>query len=116
MTLEALRKQIANLRQPDHCFIKWWGDDESLVDYEILDRFLGNHDSSSDLKGFELFDMEGIWKVLTELDPDPLSREHENGVEVICWGWKDRQGKEHVTNFPFTPEGVMELMESEFFD
>jgi hypothetical protein len=116
MTNEAVRDKIANLRQPGHCFIKWWGEDESLVDYEILDSFLKRFNSVDGVNGIELFDMEGMWKVLTELDPDPLSREQENGVEVIRWGWKDRQDKEHVTTFPFTPEGIMELMESEFFD
>ena len=116
MTNESLRDEVTRLRQPGHCFIKWWGEDESLVDYDILDSFLKKIDSLDGVEGVELIDMEGIWKVLTELDPDPISREQEGGMEVICWGWKDRQGKEHVTTFPFTPEGVMELMESEFFD
>ena len=116
MTNETLREQIANLRQPGHCFIKWWGADESLVDYETIDSFLNKIGSIDEVTGIELIDMEGMWRILTELDPDPLSRSAEGGSEVIRWAWKDRGGKEHLTTFPFTPEGVMELMESEFFD
>lgn len=112
----SLREKIDAVRQPGHCFIKWWGEDKALVDYEILDRFLDTLAVSEQVEGFELLDMEQVWKVLTELDPDPLFRVQEQDVEVIHWSWKDRQGKEHLTTFPFTPEGVMELMESEFFD
>ena len=69
-----------------------------------------------EVAGFELLDLEEMWRILCELDPDPLSRVNDGGREVIRWVWKDRGGKEHLTTFPFTPEGVMELMESEFFD
>jgi len=116
MNTAELKNKIGKSRQPGHCFIKWWGNDKSLVDYEILDNFLLKIDLIDEIQGFELFDLEGIWKILTELDPDPISRGLENGFEVIHWTWTDRQGKEHVTSFPFTPEGVLELMESEFFD
>ncbi|GAM08706.1 hypothetical protein OR1_00979 [Geobacter sp. OR-1] len=111
-----LKESITRNRKPGHCIVKWWGEDEALVDYELLDRFLANIDSLDGLKGVELIDMEGIWKVLKELDPDPLSREQSGEGEIIRWTWKDQSGKEHVTSFPFTPEGVMDLMESEFFD
>jgi hypothetical protein len=57
-----------------------------------------------------------MWRVIAELDPDPLSRVREGEREIIRWVWQDRQGKEQVTTFPFTPEGLMELMESEFLD
>jgi hypothetical protein len=110
------RERVEACRQPGHCFIKWWGEDEALVDYEILDSFLRKIETIDGAAGFELFDMEGIWQVLTELDPDPLTREPAAAGEIIRWVWKDQSGKEHVTTFPFTPEGVMELMESEFFD
>ena len=111
-----LKGKIVKARQPGHCFIKWWGNDEALVDFGLIDHFLEQCKTMDEIKGFELIDMEGMWRVLTELDPDPLSREEEGGREVIRWTWPDRQGKERVTTFPFTPEGVMELMENEFFD
>jgi len=116
MNYAELQEKIGKERQPGDCFIKWWGDDEALVDYELLDRFLEKEASIGEVAGFELFDMDGMWGVITELDPDPLSRVREGDREIIRWAWYDRQGKEYVTTFPFTPEGVMELMESEFLD
>jgi hypothetical protein len=111
-----LKEAIIKARQPGHCFIKWWGNDKALVDYELLERFLKICDSIPEVAGFELYDLNGIWQVLVELDPDPLSREQVGDREMIQWRWSDRQGKQHLTTFPYTPEGVMELMESEFFD
>ena len=111
-----LKDKIATIRQAGHCIIKWWGNDKALVDYELLDRFMERCDSIPEVAGFELYDLNGVWQVLTELDPDPLSREKVEDREVIQWRWKDKNGKEHLTTFPYTPEGVMELMESEFFD
>lgn len=111
-----LQKRISETRRQGHCFIKWWGDDTTLFDYELLDRFMARGETAGEVAGFELFDLEGMWNVLRELDPDPLQRVAEAGQEMIRWNWKDTAGKEHTTRFPFTPEGVMELMESEFFD
>lgn len=116
MTVEMLRTEIAGLRQPAHCFIKWWGDDAALVDYDLLDRFLARDMAAGEVAGFALLNLEEMWSVLLELDPDPLQRKMEAGREIIRWNWKDTAGKEHETRFPFTPEGIMELMESEFFD
>ncbi len=116
MNYGELREKIGKDRQSGDCFIKWWGDDEALVDYELLDRFLAKGASIGEVAGFELFDLEGIWRVIAELDPDPLSRVLEGEREIIRWAWQDRQGTEQVTVFPFTPEGLMELMESEFLD
>jgi hypothetical protein len=116
MSNSGVLERIKRSRLPAHCFIKWWGEDEALVDYELLDRFLAKEGKAAEAVGFELLSQEEMWRVLVDLDPDPLSRQQEGGREVIRWLWQDRQGKEHVTVFPFTPEGLMDLMESEFFD
>ncbi len=111
-----LREKISKERQPGDCFIKWWGDDEALVDYELLDRFLAKGPSAAEVAAFELLGLDRMWSVITELDPDPLSRVRVGDQEFIRWSWKDRQGKEQITSFPFTPEGLIDLMESELFD
>ena len=116
MNQAELKERIATARQPGHCIIKWWESDRALVDYDLIDRFMERSDSIDKVAGFELYDLTGIWQVLVELDPDPLNRETVGNREVIQWRWQDRSGKEHLTTFPYTPEGVMELMESEFFD
>lgn len=116
MNQAELKERIATSRRPGHCIIKWWESDRSLVDYDLIDRFLEQSCSTNKVAGFELYDLAGIWQVLVELDPDPLSREKVEGREVIQWRWLDRNGKEHLATFPYTAEGVMELMESEFFD
>jgi hypothetical protein len=116
MNRAEMQERIERTRKPGDCFIKWWGDDAALVDYDLLERFLTMGEAVGQVAGLELLDLEEMWSVLCDLDPDPLSRVNDGGREVIRWVWKDRGGKEHLTTFPFTPEGVMELMESEFFD
>ena len=116
MSYADVRRMIERERQPSHCFIKWWGDDEALVDYELLDRFLAKERGADDVVGFELLSLDEMWQVFIDLNPDQLSRERTGGREEIRWVWKDRQGREQVSTFPFTPNGLMELMESEFFD
>ena len=66
--------------------------------------------------GFQLLSLEEMWRLLVDLDPNPLSREREGERDVIRWQWEDPQGKEQATIFPFTPEGLMELMDRVFVD
>ena len=116
MTPAEVREQIDSKRNPSDCFIKWWGDDEALIDYELLDRFLAKADKVGDVSGFKLLGLEEMWQVFIDLNPDRLTRDRKGADEVIRWIWKDRLGQEQATIFPFTPEGLMELMENEFFD
>jgi len=111
-----MKETIGTRRQPAHRFIKWWGEDAALIDYELIDGFLAKGDKVGDVIGFELLTLEEMWQVFISLNPDRLSREREGDGEVIRWTWQNRQGREQVSTFPFTPEGLMELMESDFID
>jgi len=111
-----MKEIIGARRQPADCFIKWWGEDAALVDYELIDGFLAKGDKVGEVVGFELLTLEAMWQVFIGLNPDRLSREREGDGEVIRWVWQDRQGRERVSTFPYTAEGLMELMESDFID
>jgi hypothetical protein len=116
MSHEELRRSIDSQRQPSDCFIKWWGRDPALFDYELLGRFLEKGEAVGEVAGFSLLSLDAMWQAFVELNPDLLSRELQGGEELIMWAWQDRGGKEHLATFPYTPEGLMELMESDFFD
>jgi hypothetical protein len=59
--------------------------------------------------------MEQMWQTLIELDPDKLTRVKREGREVVEWGWKDSNGIEKKSVYPFTPGGLMTLIDDDFF-
>ncbi len=107
---EVKRQQTENL-----CFIKWWSKEKDFVDFELTDTFVGQAHGDEVIDGFELLDMERMWQVFTGLNPDNLSREKRNGDEVIRWVWFDKDGTERVNYYPFTPEGLKKLIDTDFF-
>ena len=108
-------QQVRASRTGGQNFVKWWRKDNDFVDFELIDEFLGHVKADEEIDGFELFDMERMWELLHTLNPDTLSRERRNGEEVIAWRWVDRDGNNRTTTYPFTPEAIMTLIDTEFF-
>jgi hypothetical protein len=115
MTRDEIISQISKHRSTKHCCIKAWGEDPKLVDYETIDRFIDRLAENPGYAGFVLLDLEQFWEVLTDLDPDKLSRVKEGNSEFIEWLWTDATGREKTNRYPFTAEGIMSIMNEEFF-
>lgn len=108
-------EQIKAQRSPKHCCIKFWGKDLKLVDFELIDQFVASVKPDDIYAGFTLLDLEQMWQVLTNLDPDNLTRVITPRGEVIEWLWTDKNGKETKTTYPFSAGGIMTIMNDEFF-
>ncbi len=115
MTRNEAIRQIATQRRPIHFFIKAWETGHSFVDIDLIERFITKPSQEREVEGFELLDMEQMWQTVIDLDPDNLTRVRKGEGEVIEWLWKGGDGIEKKTVYPFTPEGLMTIMDDEFF-
>jgi hypothetical protein len=115
MTGNEVVVQVQGQRSAGHCCIKSWGKDHKLIDFELIDRFIARTKADDAFDGFELLDLEQMWRVLTELDPDSLMRVQTEGGEMIEWVWHDRNGREVRNRYPFSAEGIMTIMNDELF-
>ena len=115
MTRSEVIDQIVAQRRGEHCFIKFWEAGHTFVDFDLIERFISKRGQDSAIEGFELLDMEQMWQTLIELDPDKLIRVKSGEGEIIEWDWKESDGTEKRSVYPFTPEGIMTIIDDEFF-
>lgn len=115
MTRSDVIDHAAAQRKETHSFIKTWSTGYTFVDFDLIDRFILKPGQDGAIEGFELLDLEQMWLILLDLDPDKLLRVKKGETEVIEWEWKDSSGTEKKTFFPFSPEGIMTIMDNEFF-
>ncbi|NVO00324.1 MAG: hypothetical protein HXX17_13465 [Geobacteraceae bacterium] len=115
MTKSEIIGRIESERKQGECFIKFYKTGHTLVDIDLIDAFIAKRDQSGEIDEFELLDMEQTWLALIELDPDRLIRSGKSANEVIEWIWSDSGGNEKKTIFPFTPDGIMQIINDEFF-
>jgi hypothetical protein len=115
LTWSEVIDQIARRRSDEQFFIKSWETGHTFVDFDLIDRFISRQRHDRPLEGFELLDMEQMWQALIELDPDKLQRVKRGDGEVVEWLWQDTSGVEKKTVYPFTPAGIMTIIDDEFF-
>jgi hypothetical protein len=116
MTRSEIIDQINGQRRTEQCFIKSWETGHTFVDFDLIERFIdkrGGMDGA--IEGFELLDMDQMWQSLIELDPDMLMRNKSGEREIIEWVWRDSDGTDKKTVYPFTPDGIMTIIDDEFF-
>ena len=111
---EAISKIAADRREND-CFIKLYKTGHNLVDFDLIDEFISKRDQSGEIDEFELLDMEQMWQTLIDLDPDKLTRSGSGANEVIEWYWTNSDGVEKKAVYPFTPAGIMNIVNDDFF-
>ena len=115
MTGSDIVQQIQAQRRAEHCIVKWWQQENDTVDFELIDRFIQQVKPTDRIDGFQLLDLEKMWEILIDFYPDNLKREMKGDGEVIEWVWSDKDGTPKMTVYPFTPQGVMTIINDEFF-
>lgn len=115
MTRSEVISKIATDRKETHCFIKLFKTGHTLVDFDLIDEFISKRDQSGEIDEFELLDIEQMWQTLIDLDPDKLTRSGSGADEVIEWYWTNSEGVEKKTSYPFTPDGIMNIVNDDFF-
>jgi hypothetical protein len=99
----------------NHYFIKLFKTGHKLVDFDLIDEFISKRGQSGEIDEFELLDMEQMWQTLIDLDPDTLTRSGSGENETIEWHWTNSQGGEKKAIYPFTPDGIMNIVNDDFF-
>ena len=115
LTRSEVIEQISAQRRREECFIKCWETGHTFVDIDLIERFIDKPVQKGAIEGFELLNLEQMWQTLIDLDPDKLMRVKSGDSEIIEWVWKDGNGNEKKNVYPFTPEGVMTIIDDEFF-
>lgn len=115
MTRSEVISKIASERKNNQFFIKLFKTGHKLVDFDLIDGFISKRDQIGEIDEFELLDMEQMWQTLIDLDPDKLTRSGSGEDEVIEWYWTNSVGVEKKTIYPFTPDGIMSIVNDDFF-
>lgn len=115
MTRSEAISKITTDRKKNQYFIKLFKTGHKLVDFDLIESFISKRDQSGEIDEFELLDMEQMWQTLIDLDPDKLTRSGSGDNEVIEWYWTNSEGVEKKTTYPFTPEGIMKIVNDDFF-
>jgi len=115
MTRNEVIEQITTQRRNEHCFIKTWGVGNRFVDFDLIDRYVLKSGIDDSIAGFALLDIEQMWQILIDLDPDKLLRVKDGEKEVIEWEWRNSAGTEKKTVYPFSPIGIMTIIDDELF-
>lgn len=105
MDKETLLKEIAQRREPAHCFIRWERPD-GVYECELLDYFVRVRAMQEKVVTFDLLDIEDMWQELLGLGLSGFSRAVRKGVEVIDWVQTDAHGEQQVRSCCFRAEGL----------
>ena len=105
MDKDTLLKEIAERREPAHCFIRWKRPDGGH-ECELLEYFVRERAAQEKVVVFDLLDIEDMWQELLALGASGFSRAVRKGVEVIDWVQTDTQGNQQVRSCCFRAEGL----------
>ncbi|PLX79033.1 MAG: hypothetical protein C0616_12615 [Desulfuromonas sp.] len=106
-----IKQEIAEQRNPDTMFIRWWRKENDFVDYEKLDTFLSTIDEDLEFAGYELLDMNKMWDALKQYAGGRVKRENRTHGEVIVWT-SAREPKQTAT-LSMNAESLMEIFDME---
>ena len=108
-----LTKAIREQRDISHSFIKFWRKEEDFLDYDLLDRFLGNLRADQVVDGFELLNTDAMWDQVRHVAGKMVTRTVRDGKDILLW--TDAQGM--VTKeLPFNEESLITIFDAETDD
>jgi hypothetical protein len=113
MTPYDVKKAIAEQKQPEHLFIKWWRKEEDFLDFDILDHFLAEMQDDQKIDGFDLVDMEEMWGYVQKVAGTKVRRVDKEGKRLVLWS----DEKNLVTKeLPYAPETLLTIFDTETDD
>lgn len=108
-----LFKELEQLREENHHFIKWWRKENDFVDIELIDTFYETAKAGDQYEGFELLDMEQLWEIVNKLCGDRVKRARQDGNEILTWERLDNKGAKRFIRCSFAPEFLMQIFDVE---
>lgn len=110
MEKSEMMEQIRRMRQPEHRFIKWWRREHDFLNYDLIEKFLGEIDQRGVdmIENFELLATDQMWRELEQRASGHVQLEHRTHGDVIVWEHDDT---EEVR--PYNPETIMSIFDVE---
>lgn len=94
-------------------FIRWWRRENDFADYELIDDFRKRVDSSQEFEGFELLDIEAMWRDLVRLSAHRLVREKRRRGDLVIWEREGESGEVNIETHPFSPQTLISIFDVE---
>jgi len=113
MNGKELFKELEQLREENHHFIKWWRKENDFVDIELIDTFYETAKAGDQYEGFELLDMEQLWVIVKKQCGERVMRTMKEGQEILSWERLDKQGGGRTISCSFAPEFLMQIFDVE---
>jgi len=99
-------------RTKEHRFVKWWRKENDFLDYDLIDRFVANADTSEEIDGFDLLTMDEMWDAVKRIAGPRIRLVHEAKADLVEWEHAGKNGR-HREVCIYTPETVMHIFDVE---
>lgn len=101
-------KTVEQLRNDEHCFVKWWRKENDFADYDLIDRFAATAAPSEEIDGLDLLTLDEMWNEVKRIGGNRIKLVHELKGDTVEW---DHLGKTEVC--VYTPETVLHIFDAE---
>jgi len=105
-------KKIADQRNENHCFVKWWRKEDDFVDYDLIERFVENDTGEQEIGGIDLLTMDDIWSSLQRIAGTRLKMEHNAAGATVTWEHNSKNGTQKQV-CAYTPDTLMTIFDVE---
>lgn len=98
---------------PERMFIKWWRKEEDWINFDLVTRFLENLNYSSDITGFELIDLDQMWRAVESRSKGAVRKVERDGKQIVLW--TPPKHSEHeitCTECEYTPETLLKILDA----
>ncbi|MBT1073341.1 hypothetical protein [Pelotalea chapellei] len=102
---------IEERRTKNHCFVKWWRNEEDFLDYELIDHFVENAGQGREIAGFEMLTMDEMWNELKRMGARVRLLEHPEGSKIE-WLHEGRSGVSTKV-CDYLPQSLMAIFDVE---
>lgn len=106
-------QQIDQRASGNEQFIRWWRRENDFADFELIDDFRERVDGSQEFEGYELLDLDEMWRQLQKIAAKRLKREKRTKNDVVIWRHTDKSGKEKEETCPYTARALMTIFDVE---
>lgn len=103
---------LEKLRTDEHRFVKWWRKENDFLDYDLIDRFVKNADSSEEIDGLDLLTSEEMWQEVKRVCGSRINLRHETKGDLVEWIHEGKSGRQTEVCV-YTPETVMHIYDVE---
>lgn len=112
---ELVKKVETERREhPERVFIKWWRNEQDWIDFDLVSKFLESYHYSSDIGGFELIDMDEMWRTVQRRSSGKVEKVMAQGEWAVQWTPpKTAEGVERRPSYPYNPETLLQILDAE---